>query len=66
LAREWPEDVRLDRGSDGLEWLRAFYLGFVTGLSVVPLCVQLGRAFWDLRRSTVVPGAVYSESVHRT
>jgi len=49
-----------------LEWLRAFHLGFVTGLSVVPLCVQLGRAFWDLRRSTVVPGAVYSESVHRT
>jgi len=60
MTREWPEDVRLDRGSAALDGLRAFYLGFVTGLSVVPLCVQLGRAlrdFWDLWRSTITPAA---------
>jgi len=60
MAREWPENVRLDRGSGWLDGLRAFYLGFVTGLSLVPLCVQLGRAFrdfWDLWRLTSTPAA---------
>ena len=51
LSREWLEDVRLDRGSGWLDGLRAFYLGFLTGLLVVPLYVQLGCIFWELRRS---------------
>jgi len=32
-----------------LTGLRAFYRGFVTGLVVVPLCVDLGRIFRRVR-----------------
>jgi hypothetical protein len=40
----------LDRGSEWLDGLRAFYLGFLTGLLVVPLCVELGCIIRELRR----------------
>jgi len=48
-----------------LDGLRAFCRGFLTGLLVVPLCIELGYIFWELRRSTVRLGAGYSQSAQR-
>jgi len=67
VTPQWPEDVRLRRGSGWwLDGLRAFYLGFLTGLSVVPLCIQLGRFFLELRRSQLGLARPVSQSVRRT
>ena len=30
-----------------LDGLRAFYLGFLKGLLVVPLCFEVGCIFWE-------------------